>query len=1080
MSRLIPGRGALFVARGITAPEEPPEEPGIPASSAAGAFGVWEERLQMNGLHRAFTMYETDILSPAPLTSEPNYLRNFGVVDPAHIDTVLFRDATEKAIRFDIIPDTEVANWFCNFAENPNSSSICHAPDGQIWLMMEIKWNDALHDTFFHSRSISFSPVRFTVASVASPAVLTIAVAPTNNEDYLTEGLPIWICGGTVHMADFSTDPSGTLPTGLEKGGQVYYVRNPTGGGDSIGDTCNLSLTPSGALIDTTGGSQSGNHYYTHQAAQGGIKFFDIVGGDYPGGPGATYGQDPYNNWTHWFSSATTKTVIQTYNQFRWPQAYGRDYNQSDAGFEERASPTFDHDRQNDYNGGGVCLLETLPAQGEGPTIPGPGGCWEFPKNRWVPMMLGITFLGDRFQNPTNNVWTADARREVFINDTDGGPWVRIINFGPETEGYFGQCVHDWFDSAFGSLVDTDVGLGKSYVFPYMTNKAPEQLHDVGKVWVRRLIAASERIAAPMTLAPNAPAAGNWREISGGNTMRDIHGPDVLTGQDILSVLNVWNSAVYIRDAGPYGLYHQWGGGHCLNVDQAYGQHLAGVDADCLWKSLNPLTVTDQTIPSGLITFNDGGGAFPDGDVELASGYSEPAPAHTYDTKVAIPASVFGNENGAMCIAVLNSVGCGGGGSHVAISLASPAVFTVQPGHPLLAEGDSFWLGYAGDLPTGLVTGTEYFARNVSGTTFNASATALGALIDTSVYNGGTYVAYRQPFEGPNVPTTRSYAWFQDMDLALDADVEVRKTSWSRSTNAVPANCGGGNGNSAVYDPVRQCVWYYGGGAPTHFGKLDVATRTWTSVAHNEPALNSDGDLTGGYCPTLDCIVWYWFNANTPGNQKLYVWKPNEAGDDGVLHIIGVGSMTGTPPVSLVGLEWVPHAAIQEFYGMQYTTVRNVIIDTTTDVITATGHAIPENQKLWMDNVGGVQPSPLGGNTYYAKNVTTDTLQISLTPGGAALDMSGAQSGEQYIRAAYPRARMIRLIPPASLPGTWEWDFEDFIAEGGATLVANDSVNPRYNALRWAWPYMSLIWGNSTEGKTNLFRPLRATSIDEE
>jgi hypothetical protein len=1057
------------------APEEPPEEPGIPASSTAGAFGVWEERLQMNGLHRAFTMYETDILSPAPLTSEPNYLRNFGVTDSAHIGTLIHRDATEEAIRFDLIQGEDVANWFANFSED--ASVLVRAPDGQIFIMMEIKWDDAMHDTYFHARSVSHSPVRFTV-SIASPAVLTIDVAPTNNEDYLTEGMAIWICGGTVLLSDFSEVASGTLPTGLVKGGQVYYVRNPTGGGDSIGDTCNLSLTPSGALIDTSG-SQSGSHYYVHQERQGGIKFFDIVGGDYPGGPGAAVGQDPYNNWTHWFSSATTKTVIQTHLQHRFPLMYARGPSQGDDIMEDR--PGGNHDRQNDFEGGGVCLAETLPTHGVGPTIPGPGGCWEFPKNRWVPMMLSVTFLGARFQNPPLNLWSADARRELFINTEDGGPWVRIINFGPESDSYYPQCVNDWFDpgGAFGANADLDVGLGKTFVFPYLTNKAIEQEHTTAKVWVRRLIVAGERIAAPMTLAPNAPAAGNWREISGGNTMRTVFGSDVNVGQHLASMLDVWNSSTYVRDAGPYGLYHQWGGGHCLNIDQALGQHLAGVDADCLWKSLNPLTVT--TYPStGLYTLNDGGGAYPDGDLADASGYTEPAPAHTYDAPVAIPASAFGNENGAVCIAVLNAVGCGSGGSEVDISLASPGVFTVVNG-PTPAEGDSFWLGVTGTLPTGLDTGVEYFARNISGATFNASATALGALINTSGTNTGTYIANRLFFEGPNVPTTRSYAWFQDMDLALDADVEVRKTSWSRSSNEVPSNASVGNGNSAVYDSTRQCVWLYGGSAPTHLAKLQnlSTTRDWTSVAHGNPALNASGDLTGGYCPTLDCVVWYFFNAVDPANPRLFVWKPNEAGDDGDLYIIEVADMVGTPPTNVCGLEWVPHASIQEFYGMAYKVIRNVTIDTTTDVITAVGHGLPANQKIWMDNAGGASPSPIGGSTYYVLNPTTDTLQISLTPGGAALDMSGPQSGEQYIRAAYPNPRMVRLIPPASLPGTWEWAYEDFIAEGGATLVANDSINPRYNAARWAWPFMSLVWGNSIEGKTNLFRPLRATSIDE-
>ena len=53
---------------------------------------------------------------------------------------------------------------------------------------------------------------------------------------------------------------SGALPTGLETG-TVYYVRNY----DAVTKTCNLSATPAGALIATSG-TQSGNHAISPRA----------------------------------------------------------------------------------------------------------------------------------------------------------------------------------------------------------------------------------------------------------------------------------------------------------------------------------------------------------------------------------------------------------------------------------------------------------------------------------------------------------------------------------------------------------------------------------------------------------------------------------------------------------------------------------------------------------------------------------------------------------------------------------------------------------------------------------------------
>lgn len=70
--------------------------------------------------------------------------------------------------------------------------------------------------------------------TIANPAVITFASV------VLSEGTSIQL------------STTGALPTGLSAG-ITYYVRNPSG------NTCNLSTTPSGALV-TTSGSQSGVH----------------------------------------------------------------------------------------------------------------------------------------------------------------------------------------------------------------------------------------------------------------------------------------------------------------------------------------------------------------------------------------------------------------------------------------------------------------------------------------------------------------------------------------------------------------------------------------------------------------------------------------------------------------------------------------------------------------------------------------------------------------------------------------------------------------------------------------------------
>jgi len=73
------------------------------------------------------------------------------------------------------------------------------------------------------------------------------------------------------------------------------------------------------------------------------------------------------------------------------------------------------------------------------------------------------------------------------------------------------------------------------------------------------------------------------------------------------------------------------------------------------------------------------------------------------------------------------------------ITIASPAVITTTL---LLAENSPVILtntGYPSALPTGLVVGTTYYVKNVSGTSFNLSATPGGAAINTSGTQSGPH-----------------------------------------------------------------------------------------------------------------------------------------------------------------------------------------------------------------------------------------------------------------------------------------------------------------------------------------------------
>ncbi|HYC65290.1 MAG TPA: tail fiber protein, partial [Reyranellaceae bacterium] len=80
----------------------------------------------------------------------------------------------------------------------------------------------------------------------------------------------------------------------------------------------------------------------------------------------------------------------------------------------------------------------------------------------------------------------------------------------------------------------------------------------------------------------------------------------------------------------------------------------------------------------------------------------------------------------------------------VTITIASPGVVT-WTGHTL-KNGDKVSLETTGALPTGLVTGTDYFVVNAATNTFQLAASFGGSAINTSGSQSGTHTARHNPF----------------------------------------------------------------------------------------------------------------------------------------------------------------------------------------------------------------------------------------------------------------------------------------------------------------------------------------------
>jgi len=104
-----------------------------------------------------------------------------------------------------------------------------------------------------------------------------------------------------------------------------------------------------------------------------------------------------------------------------------------------------------------------------------------------------------------------------------------------------------------------------------------------------------------------------------------------------------------------------------------------------------------------------------------------------------------------------------------------------------------------------------------------------------------------------------------------------------------------------------------------------------------------------------------------------------------------IASIVGSDPNYIIAADF-------NFQFADYPRKVQFTADSTTDVLTATDHWWVANQPVTVFTDGGTLPSPLApSTTYYVRDVTTNSLKLSLTPGGAAINLTTNGSGVNYI-----------------------------------------------------------------------------------
>jgi hypothetical protein len=116
-----------------------------------------------------------------------------------------------------------------------------------------------------------------------------------------------------------------------------------------------------------------------------------------------------------------------------------------------------------------------------------------------------------------------------------------------------------------------------------------------------------------------------------------------------------------------------------------------------------------------------------------------------------------------------------------------------------------------------------------------------------------------------------------------------------------------------------------------------------------------------------------------------------------------IGALTATSTNNQVSLTTGQGA---RFPSINSTTVTITIASP--GVVTWNSHGLVANQSVVFNNTGGALPSGLSaGVTYYVTNPTTNTFQVSATPGGSAITTTGTQSGTQTCSSDWFYATLI-------------------------------------------------------------------------
>jgi hypothetical protein len=321
--------------------------------------------------------------------------------------------------------------------------------------------------------------------------------------------------------------------------------------------------------------------------------------------------------------------------------------------------------------------------------------------------------------------------------------------------------------------------------------------------------------------------------------------------------------------------------------------------------------------------------------------------------------------------------------STVTITIATPAVFTWAANG--LALDTPIVFSTTGALPTGIVAGTTYYVRTrLTANTFTVSDAIGGRAITTSGSQSGTHTAVAK--------VHRIYEAAIGQKATVTADSTADTITYTAhgltaDTRVVFTTTG------TLPSPLVAGTTYYVKNPTTDTFQLAAAaggaainmTTTGTGVQTCGLAVNYNQPPAIGTADYLDPAVWV--DAG-PTNK----WAPfDESLTTGAQANGELTYFLQPGRFNSIGFKGVNAASL--YVDFQINLAAVTITVATPAVVTYNAHGFVADTPILLSTTGALPTGLSTRTTYYVRNPTTNTFELSATAGGASIATTGAGSG---------------------------------------------------------------------------------------